>query len=54
MESVEKVIGYRMAVQSLLRHLQHYPDLFTQFFLLLLELNYFRCVDMMKKTSALG
>ena len=53
-EAVEKVIGYRMAVQSLLRHLQRYPELFTQFFLLLLELNYFRCVGMIKKTSALG
>jgi hypothetical protein len=53
-ESVEKVIGYRIAVQSLLRHLQRYPDLFTQFFLLLLELNYFRCVGVMKKTQALG
>ena len=53
-EVIEKVFGYRIAVQSLLRHLQRYPDLFSQFFLLLLELNYFRTVNMMKKTSALG
>lgn len=53
-EVVDKVFGYRIAVQSLMRHLQHYPDLFAQFFLLLLELNYFRTVNMMKKTSALG
>ncbi|MBW7995601.1 MAG: hypothetical protein FVQ81_03300 [Candidatus Glassbacteria bacterium] len=51
---IDKVFGYRMAVQSLVRHLQRYPDLFTQFFLLLLELNYYRTVSMMKKTSALG
>jgi len=53
-EVVDKVFGYRIAVQSLLRHLQRYPDLFTHFFLLMLELNYFRTVNMMKKTTELG
>jgi len=52
-EVVGKTVGYRMPVQNLLRHLQHYPDMFENFFKLLLELNYFRTVGMMHKTSNL-
>jgi len=52
-ETVDKVIGYRIGVQILLRHLQRYPDMFEDFFKLLLELNYFRTVNMMQKTTNL-
>ncbi len=52
-EAVGKTVGYRMPVQNLLRHLQRYPEMFENFFKLLLELNYFRTVRMMQKTSSL-
>jgi hypothetical protein len=52
-ESIGKTVGYRMQVQNLLRHLQRYPDMFENFFKLLLELNYFRTVRMMQKTTSL-
>ena len=52
-ERVGRVIGYRVAVQSLLRNLQRYPETFEHFFRLLLELNYFRTARMMQKTTEL-
>ena len=52
-ETLGKVVGFRMQVQKLLRHLQHYPDMFEEFFLLLLELNYFRTIKVMQKTTNL-
>ena len=52
-EAIGKTVGYRMQVQNLLRHLQHYPDMFESFFRLLLALNYFRSVRIMQKTSNL-
>jgi hypothetical protein len=52
-EALGKTVGYRMPVQNLLRHLQRYPDMFENFFKLLLEMNYFRTVRMMQKTSSL-
>lgn len=52
-EALGKTVGYRMPVQNLLRHLQRYPEMFENFFKLLLELNYFRTVRMMQKTSSL-
>jgi CRP-like cAMP-binding protein len=52
-DTMGRVIGYRIAVQNLLRNLQRYPDVFEDFFRLLLELNYFRTIHMMEKTSNL-
>jgi len=52
-DTMGKVIGYRIAVQNLLRHLQPYPDMFEHFFQLLLELNYFRTIATMQKTTNL-
>ncbi|HLA39076.1 MAG TPA: hypothetical protein VJ417_03725 [Candidatus Glassbacteria bacterium] len=52
-DSLGKVMGFRMSVQALMRHLQHYPEMFEHLFQLLLELNYFRTVSMMKRTSSL-
>ena len=52
-DTVGRVIGYRVAVQSLLRNLQRYPETFEYFFRLLLELNYFRTARMMQKTTEL-
>ena len=52
-DTVGKAIGYRIAVQNLLRNLQRYPEMFELFFRLLLELNYFRTVRMMEKTGEL-
>lgn len=52
-EAVGKTVGYKMPVQNLLRHLQRYPDMFENFFKLMLELNYYRTVRMMQKTSNL-
>ncbi len=52
-ETAGKAIGYRMAVQKLLRHLQRYPDMFEDFFKLMLELNYFRTIRLMQKTASL-
>lgn len=52
-DTVGRVVGYRIAVQNLLRNFQRYPDMFDQFFQLLLELNYFRTSRMMQKTTEL-
>jgi len=52
-DTVGKVIGYRIAVQNLLRNFQRYPEMFAFFFRLLLEMNYFRTARMMDKTSEL-
>jgi CRP-like cAMP-binding protein len=52
-DTLTKVFGYRISVQALLRHLQHYQDLFEQLFQLLLELNYFRTLATMKRTTSL-
>lgn len=52
-DTIGKVIGYRITVQNLLRNLQRYPEVFDFFFRLLLELNYFRTVHMMQKTANL-
>ena len=45
--------GFRMTIQNLLRHLQRYPDLFRDFFRLILEINYYRTISMMKRLSEL-
>jgi|GEM_PF-7090066 CRP-like cAMP-binding protein len=52
-DTIGRVIGYRITVQNLLRNLQRYPEVFDLFFRLLLELNYFRTVHMMQKTTNL-
>jgi len=52
-DTIGRVVGYRIAVQNLLRNLQRYPEMFEYFFQLLLELNYFRTVRMMQKTTDL-
>jgi len=52
-DTMGRVIGYRIAVQNLLRNLQRYPEVFEDFFRLLLELNYFRTIHMMEKTTNL-
>ena len=52
-DAMDRTFGFRMEVQNLLRHLQRYPDLFEQFFQVLLELNYFRTNHMMQKTASL-
>ena len=49
-EVIEKSTGYRIALQNLIRHLQRYPDMLSDLFKILLELNYFRTNDMMAKT----
>ncbi|MEA2063619.1 MAG: cyclic nucleotide-binding domain-containing protein [Gemmatimonadota bacterium] len=49
----EKTIGYKVEVQSLLRHMQTYPDLIEDFFKNLLQLNYFRAIHMMQMTTNL-
>ncbi|MFH1070022.1 MAG: cyclic nucleotide-binding domain-containing protein [Candidatus Glassbacteria bacterium] len=52
-DTITKVFGYRISVQALMRHLQHYPEMFEQIFQFLLELNYFRTLAVMKRTTSL-
>ena len=42
--------GYKIPVHNLLRHFQRYPDMLEDLFRILLELNYFRTMEMMAKT----